>query len=165
MSEGQKRQQELVQKIEAAFEKTRHPGDENIANIYHSVTYCEECAELTKSFRGKEWKFVTLETLVHHRDSLPLFKPEAFRYYLPAYMIATILHFEKVDVLACNTIYSLSPPRKQSWMDWFIPRVTGFTPPQQGVIREFLRWYDQRTKEEPRNKPLRKAIHFWETYK
>lgn len=48
---------------------------------------CEECFAVRKTFLNKDWKQITPNILQENYDKLPLFSPEAFYCFLPAYLI------------------------------------------------------------------------------
>lgn len=75
-----------------------------------------------------------------HKDALPLFKPAAFRYYLPAYMIACVDHRDHVDVALDGTIFNLTPPTaRRGWQwDFFQVRAELFTATERDAIGQFL---------------------------
>jgi hypothetical protein len=156
---SKKLRQELVKKIESAFADTPYPGDENLVNLYHNDVFCHECAEIKEIFKGKEWKTVAKETLARYYASLSLFKPQAYRYYLPAFLIAPLqlIELKTADNLPPSIVFSLSPRHKEE--DYFQSRIRGFNAAQKSVITEFLEFYVQRTADS--DKTLRKALRFW----
>jgi hypothetical protein len=103
--------QEVVQLIEAAWADAQYPGDSRIA--FNPESNFDEVIKINRGFRGKHWREISLETLIANRDYLSFFSLEGLHFYLPAYMIASILHYETVDVLSNNTKYTLSPPDRK----------------------------------------------------
>ncbi len=159
----EKERKEFVEAVEKAFMETEYPGDDDI--VYKTSLHLDDSRTTLKSFQGKHWRDISLDTLVLNRDHLPFFAPRAYRFYLPAFLIASILHFEKVDVLKNNTLYSLTPPLPEdSWYSSFHEQVSGFEPAQRHVIRVFLKLY---AKLDPSallydpHKHLQRATRFW----
>lgn len=70
---------ELVEFIKASFPCVSPPGEV----IEH---FCDECLSLQNAFKGKTWTEVSDNTIVENYDKLPLFTPEAFAFYVPAFM-------------------------------------------------------------------------------
>jgi hypothetical protein len=153
---------ELIQKIEQAFSDAQYPEDEAIVPLYDGLPHCDECATLVDCFRGKPWKAVPLETLVKERGSLPLFTMLAFRYYLPAYLIAGLLHPRETDTLRDNIFYSLTPPKQEVGPEiaHFRELLEGFSPEQRTLLKEFMRLYLQ-AEVSYKTPEQRRARKFW----
>src|SRR5579862_9467777 len=120
--------QKLVQQVETAFSDVPYPGDDAIVPLYDNKPHCDECTELAEKFRGKNWQLVPFETLFWERGSLPLFTTEAFRYYLPAFLRAELLHPSETDTLGENLYNLLTPPENENGdkMTRFLERLKGF---------------------------------------
>ena len=71
---------DLVDRIVAAF-RTDAPPPERV--VVHD---CDECDRVETDFADELWTDLSLEVIQYHHDSLPLLSPEAFAYYLPAYL-------------------------------------------------------------------------------
>jgi hypothetical protein len=163
----QEMRQALVEQIEKAFADVPYPGDNNIANSYHGTVFCHDCAELARSFQGEDWRTVSLEKLIKYRDSIPSFKPEAFRFFLPAYMIATVLHFETVDVSSNNTLHELIPPTTRedqvNFGDLLTASVRNLSKQQRVAVRDFVKFYAFLNPWTRRfTHGYSKAVKFWE---
>ncbi len=65
----------------------------------------KECFEVRKAFLNKDWKEITPKILQENYDKLPLFSPEAFHYFLPAYLIYLLENFVFEDVCEFDFIY------------------------------------------------------------
>ncbi len=86
----------LKQTIEEAFANVPYPGDDNITRCPYN---CSECRRIAVYFKGKTWAGHTAEELRGYHVALTLFTPEAFHYFLPAFMLVSIDSYEKGDVL------------------------------------------------------------------
>jgi hypothetical protein len=93
---------DLKQKIEEAFAGTVTPGDEHIA-----LHECPECQEIRESFRGQCPTTLPDDVIDSHFDSLPLLSPEAFRYFISAYMRYSLEHPD--STVAQFVLYALAP--------------------------------------------------------
>ena len=92
----------IVREIEEAFADVPYPEDENIS------PYEPEDAE---AFKRRHWRDVSVDFLMpRYKSSLGLFEPEAYRFYLPAYLIASLLHYDSVDVMPTEVIGGLTRP-------------------------------------------------------
>src|SRR5688500_17074375 len=70
--------------IERAWRDARYPGDDQIC----TPTYDDE--GVGAYFRGRSWQGHAVSALRYHSVGLSFFTPEAFCYYLPAYLLAVI---------------------------------------------------------------------------
>jgi hypothetical protein len=92
--------QELAKKIEDVFANTPYPGDNSLGRDWE-----------IEPFVGKHWKTIPLNVVMSRREELLSFSPAGFRFYLPAYLIAALVHPEEtVDTLPNNILWSLAPP-------------------------------------------------------
>jgi hypothetical protein len=74
--------EELKTAIRLTFSTTAEPLDMLV------VCECEECHGLSLSFRGRSWQALSVRDVFEHE--IALLSPEAFRYYLPAYLLAAL---------------------------------------------------------------------------
>jgi hypothetical protein len=149
---------ELAAEIEGAFESLSYPGDDDLIG---APTHWE-APEVLEAFRGKHWKDVPLSVLFTHRLSLPLFSDEAFRFYLPAYLVAALLHPEEVDTLRENVFFSLTPPESEGpRASSFMERMKRFDAQQTAAIRRFVELYVQQETSYPDSNRER-ALMFWQ---
>jgi hypothetical protein len=58
-----------------------------------------ECVEIQQAFAGKHWSELSQETLIRENYALAFLTPEAFRFYLPAYLSNVVREFDKSDAL------------------------------------------------------------------
>jgi hypothetical protein len=72
--------------IVQAFAQTPYPGDD--ALVLGDASYDPEYREVAAAFRRKQWRQLSPAFVHQHRDVLPLLSPAAFRYFLPAYLLA-----------------------------------------------------------------------------
>lgn len=157
-----KKWQELVRKIRSSFKETPYPGDNNIGIGW------PDGDEVEDAFKGKDWKDLSPELLFDHRDKLPFLQPEAFRFYLPAYLLAVLFHYGKMDTLIENLPFNLgaftseSQPSKR-----LIENAKIMTSDQKAVIVEFLKNYSDIFPEgfvtEYISENVARGIRFWES--
>lgn len=101
----------LKTEIEAAFSAVPYPGDADDALVEH---ICPECLETAARFRGlkwQDWKDKPLELFSRGREHLFRFTPAAFHYYLPLYMVQTLIDYMYADIApeAIVSIWTPSP--------------------------------------------------------
>lgn len=126
----------MKEQIEAAFAGVQRPDDTNV--VYDDTGGHLECNEVAAAFRGKHWKQVPLEVLRDHYSGLFFFTPEAYRFYLPAYLCAVLLHYEDGDMIPGSIVFSLIPPSHAGDVQNYRQRMDGFTSPQRNAIKSFL---------------------------
>jgi hypothetical protein len=145
----------LIEQIEQTFASVLYPGDNRICigvTDEDRRLLGTEQAEIEAAFKGLHWREVPLEVLNCHQSALSFFSPEAFRFYLPAFMLASLgVPRWPSDLLPAGVgiknavIWSLDPPKEMSWkprsdptVAWFLERMSGFNPEQKAAIRTFL---------------------------
>ena len=127
--------------IEIAFANIQFPGDEN---LLHPA--CQDSTEI-ESLKGHNWRYwqdIPGNVIDYHYDSLPFLSPEAFQFFLPAYMTYGLENINS-NVLIF-TIYSLIAPSNSNdpeMMELFLSWVTQLTPEQKDSIFFFLNYIQQ----------------------
>jgi hypothetical protein len=79
-----------------------------------------------------------------YADALPLLAPEAFRYFLPAYMINCAENWADLDVAPSSLVFNLTPPTEEAGSAWdhFWQRARLFSADERACIVEFLELAD-----------------------
>jgi hypothetical protein len=106
---GEDKAAELKGVIEEAFEDIPYPGDHNITAETPGDIEEKEVADV---LRGRHWREVSVDYIAEHPflwSSLAFLKPSALRFYLPAFMIATIDDYIKADFLIIALLAQLTP--------------------------------------------------------
>jgi len=91
---------DLREEIELAFTDTPYPGDDNIAGPNDEGTL--------EYFSGKTWKGHSARELRKHSSSLYFLTPDAFRYFLPAYMVAAVEQPDEADIISLTIALEFS---------------------------------------------------------
>ena len=100
--------------------------------------------EIAAAFRGKDWRSIWRETVRDHATALPLFTPAAFRYFLPAYMIACLDGYDDLDVAPDSVLFNLTPPNQRSGDEVnFSARTQRFTRVEREAVASFLGIMDE----------------------
>src|SRR5437879_1838453 len=92
---------DLRLRIDETFGGMPYPGDEQIVSGRDG-----ECWEIKSALKGRHWRDVSFEILDSLREALALMSPEGFRFYLPAYMIISVMDYYRADVIS-DTVISL----------------------------------------------------------
>jgi hypothetical protein len=100
---------ELAQRIRQAFPKVPIPDEQDIiGEALDRITHPED-RWIVQAFGNRSWLEIDPEQISAHWNSLWLFTAESFRYYLPAYLMASLLMSS--DTMLYHTIVrALLPP-------------------------------------------------------
>ncbi len=127
----------LQERIKTAFAEVLYPGDNNITRCPYR---CRPCQEIADYFKGKTWEGHGVEDLRDHHTALSLLTPEAFHYFLPAFMLASLESYDKTDILPDSIRFHFE--FNLDHRDHFLVRLTKFSEEQRKVITEFLRYME-----------------------
>lgn len=109
IEENKERIEHLKSEIIKAFSENEQPAKDNIA-----LHECEECYGVRKDFSNVKWQEASNRLLENNYDKIPLFSPEAFNYFLPAYLIYTLNNFDNEFSEVCEfTFYALTLGKSQ----------------------------------------------------
>jgi hypothetical protein len=139
--------QELTDKIDQAFSNVPYPGDEKVASCP-----CPECEDVRRDFCGQTPATIESEVIAHNFESLRLFSPEAYQFFLPAYLLYSINDLDS-DVLVW-VLFSLARPSKG--------HLRLFSNPQKEAVLEFVKWV-QTIDEFNDYAPVEEARRVWQT--
>lgn len=128
----------LVREIHRAFANVKYPGDGAI--VYDNSGRHLECNQVAEAFRGKHWSEVTPEILLYHNQAHFFFSPEAYRFYLPAYLIGIVAHYNEIDAAAGSIIFSLRRPKSKADIEFYRQRMAGLTEAQVRAVISCLEW-------------------------
>ncbi len=100
--------------IEAAFDAAEKPSDDELLHpecrddvdilSFYSDAACNA------AFAGApHWREVPDATVVYEYAALTAFSPKAFRFYIPAYLLYTLEHYDEPEYVAEATVRALDP--------------------------------------------------------
>lgn len=142
MSKNTEKVKLVEENIRQAFKDSPYPGDSNLVNIQGRYDF--ERQEIFESFVGKHWEEVPLDTLKFHHEALCFFKPEAYRFYLPAYLLATAKSYYQADNIPNSVVYGLDvSDMPDNERERFMEIMSGFSDQQKKAILSFLRFLQQ----------------------
>lgn len=81
------RREALIEKIHNAFQATEYPGE---GFLQGSFDGCEPYEEVSPFKSKKDWRGIEAHFLDAHADALSFFSEGAFRFFLPAYLVADL---------------------------------------------------------------------------
>lgn len=140
----------FVAKLEATYADSPAPPTQDELVAFTTDIGREE--GIIRDFGGKRWQEISLDTMFEWRMGIHSMTAKGFRYYLPAFMRAIMLHSEKtVDLLPDTVVTRLEPPdpakldklgvAKKSRLARFQQFADSFSPQELAVIVEFLKLY------------------------
>jgi hypothetical protein len=154
----------LKRQIEQAFADVQSPDGERLLDFDRN--HCEECAEDydydMEAFAGKHWKELSSDFMDTHARTIRSFTPEAFHFYLPAYLIASLDNPE--SEAADYLLTMLKPP--ELWEETavkseFAHRIGVLTEEQTQAIRSFIHFLKDEYSENFHNDWMQWMLDFW----
>jgi hypothetical protein len=99
--------------------------------------------EEVMSFEGMRWEDVTFDHVQRDSDAVFWFAPEAFCYYLPGILMAS-LREDRLDANAYDSIVGMldRSPEPAYWDDFFAPRWTLLSAPEADAVAAWLAWLE-----------------------
>lgn len=133
----------IIQEIKTAFGDMPYPGAEYIVNDRGGNDL--ERKRIREEFSGYEnWLDVPRKLLLQERDALPLFEPQGFRFYLPAYMLFTIEDYDGADMIPESIVHSLTLPDAGTELYEFVrERLVLFSEEQRKAVLHFLEYLER----------------------
>jgi hypothetical protein len=126
-------EEEVAAQIEAAFADTPAPGGE-----FDDISASMDDEGIVDYFRGTTWRGHRVQDLRYHEVALSLFTDKAFRYWLPAFMLAELSHPVEADVIAQGIAFHLTDSQFAD------ARLRQFAQDELGAIAAFLNECAQR---------------------
>ena len=120
-------EKEVAAQIEAAFADTPSPGTE-----FDDISATKHDEDIVDYFRGMTWRGHRVQDLRRHCAAMSFFTDKAFRYWLPAFMLAELENPVEADVIGESIEFSLT---KSSDAD---ARLREFTPDELEAIASFF---------------------------
>jgi hypothetical protein len=141
MQDTKKKREEIIEEVERAFAHSVYPGDDRLV----ITTNHYEADDVIQDFKGKYWAELTVELAYKHRLSLPLFTPEAFRFYLPGLLVAALQASteseENVGEILEFIFYSLVTLKGEDDNIKLFDIINGFTSQQKASLAKFIRYF------------------------
>jgi hypothetical protein len=98
-----------------------------------------ECVEMRAFFAGRSWQSLSATELRRHGDSDALFTVEAYRYLLPAYLIAAIRQPVELDVCVDHVAYRFGPEPGNACGEQRLAEILGgLTPAERASARAYF---------------------------
>lgn len=155
---------ETATKIERAYGEVPYPGDDRLVEGFSL-----EASEIADFLKGRRWQDLQPEELLRNRQSLFFMTPEAIRFYLPAYLRTSVLHYEKADTIPGSIMFLLRPtaPNDSDAEKRFRARFGSLNKQQCEAIRAFLEYiHDEHAEDFPNQSGTDEAsvlLKWWST--
>jgi hypothetical protein len=124
-----------------AFSDMEPPPNDKL--VKDNSGYHFDCNAAKAAFQGLHWKDVPLATVLSHPESLSAFTLEAFRFYLPAYLLASMFYYYEADVIPGNIVTDFKPPSHPYDRKRHDLKLRVFTRDQRDAIKKFFQFLDQ----------------------
>lgn len=97
--------------------------------------------EEVMSFEDMRWQDVSFDHVERCSDAVFWFAPEAFRYYLPGILTASLKE-DRCDANAYDSVIGMldRSPEPAYWDDFFAPRWTGLSRAELDAVAAWVRW-------------------------
>jgi hypothetical protein len=132
----------LIARIEEAFAKVPYPGDEHILHCSYDKQWggtlngpCRECAEAIQYFKGKGQMAHVPGELGWMSFALASFTPEAFSYWLPAFLEVAISNPEEGWSVAESLLFRFQSLQSKQWQ---IERFKKLSNEQLNVVEDYF---------------------------
>lgn len=127
---------ELVRQIEDAFAHRQKPRDV----VPRKYPGTDEYAD-AGHFEGKEWKAVDLNLIMRNQDAIYAFTPQAFLYYLPAFLTVPVLE-NRPELLTNQAIVTMldRSPNTEFWDQFFVDRFSVLTDQELSALEGWILW-------------------------
>jgi hypothetical protein len=155
--------------IREAFAETPHPGDERLVR-----SAGDEPAEVVELFRGRHrWQVIPADFLdragAASPSALSFFSAGAFRFYLPAYLIADLdgaLRYTEPSFYLCHGLDEATSGQMvklpggvtTTWWEVQQDHLAGFTAREAAAIVAYLRWRAEHGQTEPARRRVLQAL-------
>ena len=124
---------DLARRIEDAFSSCPRPDPDDMVEPDDGSPVAHE---LRRAFTGMTWREAPFQTLVYWGDVIDCFSARAWRYYLPAFLIATLRTQDPPLVDAM--LETLTPLATDRGLTRFNERLALLGQEQREVIRDFI---------------------------
>lgn len=127
----------LINEIKAAFADRKYPGDDHIVRGWDTPISSDE-SDIFRLFGGRHWSEVPHQELLKKEEALSFFEPEAFCFYLPAFLIATLHDPEEADVTLDHCVYCFNIAPDNQNRNFNLARITLFNKDEKVAIARYL---------------------------
>lgn len=129
-------QDRLRQEVESAFRTVPYPGGERI--VYDNSGTHPDCNAVKAIFVATHWHDISPQAVIRYPEALSAFTPESFRFFLPAFLLACIEHYDEADVLPGNLISGFQTRRDPHDQGRLQARLDALSPDQRRAVARVI---------------------------
>ena len=124
----------VVAEIEAAFGGLTPPGDDTLLH-----PRCMDDNDIAEFYGAPEWRALPDAFLIRNYAAPSFFSPEAFRYYMPAFMVWSLRHADSVEYAPEATLRAFDPDAAgPALRDFQLSKFALFDEAQRRAVVAFL---------------------------
>ncbi|MFA5139120.1 MAG: DUF6714 family protein [Elusimicrobiota bacterium] len=125
----------IVSKVRSSFESTGYPGDEDLCGSDQG----DEAAEYALEFKGTDWRTLHPAFLSRNSAALSFLTPGAFRYFLPAFLIADLYGESGSADPVFHLTHALMDPNDDLHV-WTRERLSAIQGSERAAVVAYLEW-------------------------
>jgi len=132
----------VIAQITKAFSKVSREGGVSLheADVLDAYGSDEECAAARAIDTDTKWQEVPESDIEENYSILSFLDPIGFRYYIPAYMVWSLRHWERADSNSVfSTVDHLTLVDRLDLREYHLARFRVFSPDQRSAVQSFLR--------------------------
>lgn len=123
-----------IAEIEAAFSGLRPPDD---AQLLHPQ--CMDDGDIVDFYGPLERRQLSDDSIIRNYAAPSFFSAEAFQYYMPAFMIWSLNHYDTIEYAPESTIRAFDPTNEKPGLYEFqVSKFALFTERQRASVIRFL---------------------------
>jgi hypothetical protein len=124
-----------VQEIENAFAGMTPPGDDE---LLHPL--CMDDGDVVDFCGGPDRSRLSDDMIIRNYAASSFFSARAFQYYMPAFMIWTLKHYDTIEYVAEATVRAFDPGTgNQRLRSFQVSKFALFSEQQRQAVIQFLR--------------------------
>ena len=146
----------VMRAIEMAFADNPYPADKGLLH-----PQCMDDEDIRDFYGRTTWLNIPGEVIDRNNASLCFFSPEAYRFYLPAYLIWALRNFDSSDSFTVDsTIYSLTPG-EGDLRRFSLSKFALLDVDQRRAVLDFLKYLAEHGGGMVDQHAVQKAIAYW----
>jgi len=103
--------------------------------------------EVADFLRGRGWQDLPLDWLARNHECMFFMTPEALRFYLPAFLLPSILDCGNAGDIPGSLLFLFETPSDPVRQSWFAERFGPLTARQRQAIKAFIEYVRDEHKE------------------
>jgi hypothetical protein len=129
----------LANTITDAFVSVAHPGPQHL--VIDEAKNHTLAQRIMRDLADKHWRDLSLGLLRQHTETLFFLSPQAYHFYLPAYMLASVLYTKNAHEIPDGLVQSLAAPLYESGQKQRLLNISALlTAPQKTIVLDMLNY-------------------------